>query len=175
MAWLAHPLRVQRVSNWRFKRRRLARGVVQRPCWRCGYEMRGLPEARCPECGEVHDPAWDEGWLRAGGWARVLLLMLPIGLGWGAFLGSLGVVLVCAFAYDTSLQIGSERWMLASAGASAVVGGVLGLVVSAVTWRWSHRLVWGVVRPIRIWSELGAIALLCVWLGWEVVTLAVMV
>ncbi len=26
-------------------------------CPRCGYDLRGLPEPRCPECGEPFDPA----------------------------------------------------------------------------------------------------------------------
>ena len=26
-------------------------------CYQCGYMLRGLPEPRCPECGEPFDPA----------------------------------------------------------------------------------------------------------------------
>jgi hypothetical protein len=25
-------------------------------CWECGYELRGLPTPRCPECGRAFDP-----------------------------------------------------------------------------------------------------------------------
>ena len=31
-------------------------GVVERTCLRCGYDLRGLPAARCPECGLPFDP-----------------------------------------------------------------------------------------------------------------------
>ena len=38
--------------------RRLAQGSPM--CPRCGYDMRGLTEARCPECGSVYtlDSLW---------------------------------------------------------------------------------------------------------------------
>jgi len=32
-----------------------AKGLLQRECIGCGYSLRGLPSARCPECGRAYD------------------------------------------------------------------------------------------------------------------------
>lgn len=37
--------------------RRTLRDLGYEICVNCGYDMRGLPENRCPECGEAGDPS----------------------------------------------------------------------------------------------------------------------
>jgi hypothetical protein len=42
---------------WRYQRKRLPPADDEPRCEYCGYILRGLPEPRCPECGEpfAHD------------------------------------------------------------------------------------------------------------------------
>lgn len=44
----ALPVTSQVVHRWRFP---------PGHCQKCGYDLRGLPEPRCPECGRAFDPA----------------------------------------------------------------------------------------------------------------------
>jgi len=37
-------------------RQEFSKGPVPGSCTKCGYDLRGLPEPRCPECGTPFDP-----------------------------------------------------------------------------------------------------------------------
>src|SRR5216110_73209 len=50
-------------------------------CWECGYSLRGLTEARCPECGRPFDPA-DERTMNMGQDVRRLARFLMKPPGW---------------------------------------------------------------------------------------------
>jgi len=99
---------------------------------------------------------------------------VPLAFGWPAVIGAPGVLLVCVFAHEHASLPGYKQWLLAAAATTSVVGAALGLVISLASLRSLRRLVWGPVRVARVWAELGAISLLCNWLGWELVMLTIM-
>ena len=49
-------------------------------CQHCGYQLRGLPEERCPECGHGFDPFERRFWNRHR-W-RGLLIVVCLIAGW---------------------------------------------------------------------------------------------
>ncbi|MFG0305011.1 MAG: hypothetical protein ACF8Q5_02215 [Phycisphaerales bacterium JB040] len=165
---LAHPVRVQRAAVWKRKRRQRARtGLGKRPCWRCGYELLGLPEPICPECGTAHDPSWYRGRFRAGGvWRQVVFALLlgvaspGITLGFSAAMTGYGASAVLGASLTPRLWLGSVL------GGVAIAVTLTGFVVG---WRTGRRLLWGPVRHVRLAVEASCVCALLGVLAWSVV------
>ncbi|QOV87708.1 hypothetical protein IPV69_15600 [Humisphaera borealis] len=47
--WFVEKVRMKRAMNW--NRFNLSRKGI---CWKCGYDLRGTREHRCPECGSIN-------------------------------------------------------------------------------------------------------------------------
>src|SRR5689334_14789076 len=75
-------------------------------CWECGYSLRGLAEARCPECGRRFDPA-DERTMNMGGEVRQLARFLMKPPGWVTHLLTGLAVLMSLWAAAAPARRGS--------------------------------------------------------------------
>ena len=58
VAFITYP--VVALVRDRLHQRRLAHRRRYGLCLECGYNLKGLPEARCPECGSAYDVSSDE-------------------------------------------------------------------------------------------------------------------
>ncbi len=66
-------------------------GTEERYCRRCSYPLRGLPEQRCPECGQAFDPGDPKTYTRTSAQRR-RARRLVIGVATVVALGALGFV-----------------------------------------------------------------------------------
>ncbi len=84
------------------------------PCPRCGYELRGLEQPKCPECGEplvlkVGSPRSHFGWL--------ILAMAP-----GCFSGVAAVILFWPLVITITSQLGPKKGMPISVRCAVLFG-----------------------------------------------------
>jgi hypothetical protein len=125
-------------------------------CWECGYSLRGLETARCPECGRKFDPR-DEAtmnmgrkvqrlvrWLmRPPGWPmRLLTAMAALTSVWAAATpmsrGHLAV-LSCRLLIGDEFawrRLSNQMHLLGSSDAHYLIGLLLWLIVAAA---WTFR------------------------------------
>jgi hypothetical protein len=90
-------------------------------CTACGYDLRGLPEHACPECGRPFDPADPQTWgghraalyrrlARYAGWLCVLIALIP---------AMIGATLLAIGRQDLSIMI--RLWVYACAPLTLVL------------------------------------------------------
>lgn len=115
------------------------------PCPRCGYELKDLERAQCPECGEplilrIGTPRMRFGWL--------VLAMAP-----GCFSGVAAFILFWPMAYSIYLNLGGNRGMPIPLQC-AVMFGFLSAASVGLIYRERHRIIaWRTKR--QVWFACG--------------------
>ena len=151
MAWLVHPLRVQRVKLHRERKRlvRMGRVSAERPCWRCGYELLGQPDLLCVDCGATHDPGWYRGWFGAGRYWRqfaggLVMYFYP----WASLMGVLTILVGYSLWAASRLPPVTPTFQNQDLAGVLIAG--LGVLTWPVAWclGWTNRraVVWGPPR-----------------------------
>ena len=122
-------------------------------CKCCGYDLRGLREDRCPECGDAFDPANAKTYLLKPVSGRVPLVLAIIGLGLEAA-PFLTLPLLPTFPGTQQPQM----TILSLVGATSIVGT---LILWSVFWR-TYEAVWRKAPWVTQKNELIAAHLISV-------------
>lgn len=109
-------------------------------CRQCGYELIGLSENRCPECGRVFDPTDRRTYLRhPKGWQRRMWLRRIA-------IGVLAATVLLAMLMTIVLAVAYQRWK-----AEQVVIATVRQLGGRVTIHWGHgpvlRALFGQTNP----------------------------
>lgn len=160
----------KRMLIGRYDKAKTQRGApenaLERFCRRCGYLLIGLPENRCPECGDPFDPddersfACDEPRskpLASGKW-----FIVPMFSGIAVHLVTLWILF--AQSVDVNRPFADQVWQVfVFSFLFAVMGAIFGIVAIEAK-RYRYR------RPVRIAVWCTAIALACWFAYYELMT-----
>lgn len=138
-------------------------------CPRCGYDIKGMPDQPCSECGLFIESKWREGRYAAGSAGRKMIPWILGYMGIRSFL-FFGIVMIAAGSLTKGInlrlwEIDPLFWVFPAVWLTHALVGVGVLALALIRRRW---LVYG-PRSYAVRTELAALALL---LGTgEVVTL----
>jgi hypothetical protein len=130
-------------------------------CRECGYDLRGLPEPRCPECGNTFDPRDPTTFLEdpkrpSGAWLVVATYVAPLGLSllfWMTFRPKSGIP--C-----------TTRLLMFVQSACGPIGGLLPspyVAIPVALVEWSIWLLLVTKSRVREWPYPVHLFLACAW------------
>lgn len=119
-------------------------------CRQCDYNLHGLSEQRCPECGRTFDPSDPNTFHEKTRRQRRRRFALQVFLPPIVFLALLG----SAFARDPDSEILMMAWLCSVAAAISVVLSLPLLYLGRRRARW------------RLWESMGFILPFCIWGVW---------